>query len=475
MTRCRQPRASSEVRSARAFAPLRHRPFRLLAFGQLTSNVGDLFYTVALPWYVLSHHGGALLLGAVLACYGVARTAALMVGGSLSDRLRPWTVMMAADAGRAAVTAALVVVVATQPPRLAVLAPIAVLLGLGGGLFIPGSVAIIPALLPDEDLQAGNALSSGWSQLAMLVGPALGGVAVAAVGPAPAFAIDAATFVVSACTLLGVRMLRPGAGGHAAPVPGPLPDGSLDAPTLWRTIRAERVLRLIFAITLVANLSSGGESEVALPALAHGPFHAGAGGYGALVASVGAGALVGTVLAAQAPRFDRPAVVGSWGFMAQCAFTAAVPYLGGAVPAAIMLAGFGLLNGFSNVLTITAFQRWAPPQMLGRLMGFLMLGSLGIFPVSVLLGGVVVHGVGPAVFFPLSGALVAATVAVALCFRDWREFGATERPNEARPFAGGGPTELSALANVWSTDPAATAAERRAGDPAAPRNLDSLA
>lgn len=442
------------MRSARALAPLRHRAFRLLAFGQLTSNVGDLFYTVALPWYVLSHHGGALLLGAVLACYGVARTVALLVGGSLSDRLRPWTVMLGADVGRTLVTAALVVVVATRPPSLAVLAPIAVLLGLGGGLFMPGSIAIIPALLPDEDLQAGNALSSGWAQLAMLVGPALGGVVVAAVGPAPAFAVDGATYVVSALTLLGVRVLGPvappGPGADrsgAAPVVGDerssvAADSPVtvenpvtaphDEPTLWQVIRAERVLRLIFAITLVANLSSGGESEVALPALAHGPFHAGAGGYGALVASVGAGALVGTVLAAQAPRFRRPALVGSLGFIAQCAFTAVVPYLGGAVPAAVMLAAFGLLNGFSNVLTITAFQRWARPQMLGRLMGFLMLGSLGIFPVSVLLGGVIVHGLGPAVFFPLSAALVAATVVVALCFRDWRDFGAAEGPPEVR-------------------------------------------
>ncbi|MGH2908609.1 MAG: hypothetical protein ACRDK8_04855, partial [Solirubrobacteraceae bacterium] len=99
--------------------------------------------------------------------------------------------------------------------------------------------------------------------------------------------------------------------------------------------------------------------------------------------------------------------------------------LGGTVPAAVMLAGFGLLNGFSNVLTLTAFQRWARPQMVGRLMGFLMLGSLGVFPVSVLAGGLVVHALGPAVFFPLSAATVAVTVAAALCFRDWRWFGAT--------------------------------------------------
>jgi MFS family permease len=428
------------MRSARAFVPLRHRAFRLLAFGQLTSNVGDLFYTVALPWYVLSHHSGALLLGAVLACYGIARTVALIIGGSLSDRLAPWTVMLGADAARAALTAALVVIVATRPPSLAVLAPIAALLGLGGGLFMPGSMAIIPTLLPDEDLEAGNALSSGWSQLAILVGPAIGGVVVAAVGPATAFAVDAATYVVSALTLLGVRALQPAAAAGPAPAdatpgpadatPGPADPG--DAPTLWRLIRAERVLRLIFAITLVANLTSGGESEVALPALAHGPFHAGAAGYGALVAAIGAGALVGTIFAGQAPRFRRPAVVASCGFMGQCAFTAAVPYLGGTVPAAVMLAGFGLLNGFSNVLTLTAFQRWARPQMLGRLMGFLMLGSLGIFPVSVLAGGLVVHALGPAVFFPLSAATVAVTVAAALCVRDWRWFGATT-PQAARP------------------------------------------
>jgi MFS family permease len=454
----RSKKERPEVRAARAFAPLRHRPFRLLAIGQLTSNIGDLFYSVALPWYVLSHHGGALLLGAVLACYGVARTVALMVGGSLSDRLRPWTVMLGADAARAVVTVALVVVVATRPPSLLLLAPIAVLLGVGGGLFLPGSMAMIPALLPDEDLQAGNALSSGWTQMAILVGPAIGGIVVAAVGPAPAFAVDAATYVVSALTLLGVRALAPAAPAYAgsvavkpavsaAPEPGAAAGAAgiaadstatvenaatSDAaavPTLWQVIRAERVLRLIFAITLVANLTSGAEAEVALPALAHGPFHGGAVGYGVLLASLGAGALVGTILAGQPPSFQRPAVIGSCGFIAESAFTAAVPYLGGTAPAAVMLAGFGLLNGFSNVLTITAFQRWARPQMLGRLMGFLMLGSLGIFPVSVLLGGVVVHAFGPAIVFPLSGATVAATVIVALSFRDWREFGA----NPARP------------------------------------------
>jgi hypothetical protein len=56
---------------------------------------------VALPWYVLANHGGPLLLGTVLAAYGIPRTALLAVGGHASDRWRPWTVMMSSDVVRA--------------------------------------------------------------------------------------------------------------------------------------------------------------------------------------------------------------------------------------------------------------------------------------------------------------------------------------------------------------------------------------
>ncbi|MGH2889174.1 MAG: MFS transporter, partial [Solirubrobacteraceae bacterium] len=159
----------------RGLAPLRHPGFRLLVCGQIASNVGDALYAVALPWYVLAVHGEALQLGEVLAAYGIARTAALAFGGHVSDRLQPWTAMMGADVTRAIALVALTLLSAAGPARFGLLIPIAVIVGAGEGIFLPGSFAIVPALLPDEDLQAGNALSSGGTQLAMLVGPALGG------------------------------------------------------------------------------------------------------------------------------------------------------------------------------------------------------------------------------------------------------------------------------------------------------------
>lgn len=413
--------------------PLRHRGFRLLVGGQLASNVGDACYAVALPWYVLAEHGGAALLGTVLVAYGVPRTVLLVVGGQASDRWRPWTVMMSADVVRALAVGGLAVAASVGPATAVVLVPIAVVAGAGEGMFLPGSFAIVPSLLPDDDLQAGNALTAGGTALANLAGPALGGALVAFVGPAAAFGVDAATFVVSAITLVGIRMVhhRPAA---AAP-----------RTSIRALLRSQRVLQVMLLITVAANLGSGGMGEVALPALAHGPLHASATGFGGMIAAEAVGALLGTIAAGQLRRLRRPTVVASVGFVAEAVFLAVVPYVGGIVAAGVALTLFGALNGFGNVITITAFQRWAPPSVLGGVTGLLMLAAFGIFPVSAALGAVVVSNVGAAPFFPIAAAALAVPVAVGLSQRDWRNLGRADPATRQ-------PTQHSAAASVVGDD-----------------------
>jgi predicted MFS family arabinose efflux permease len=343
--------------------------------------------------------------------------------------------MMSTDAVRALGVGALAVAAARGPARAALLVPIAVVLGAGEGLFLPGSFSAVPALLPDEDLQAGNALASAGTQFAMLAGPVLGGALVALLGPAPAFALDAATFVVSAATLYGVRAaMRPSAAGaDRAPCPpaGTADEAAAGRPTVLALLRSERILLISLLITVAANLGSAGMDEVALPSLAHGPLHAGAAGYGGLIAAFGAGALLGTLAAGQVRRARRPAVAGSMAFLAQALFLGAVPYLGGTLPAGAALAAVGVLNGFGNVVMLTIFQRWAPPDLLGRLTGLLLTASFGVFPISVALAALVVHGLGPAAFFPLAAVTVAIPLLAGLSQRTWRDFGMTARPATA--------------------------------------------
>src|SRR5579863_1664937 len=92
--------------------PLAVRSFRLLAGGQFTSTIGDYCYAVALPWLVLSTHGGVILLGTVLACYGVSRMVLIPVGGVLADKIGARTIMLGADAARCVLVAAMAMLAA---------------------------------------------------------------------------------------------------------------------------------------------------------------------------------------------------------------------------------------------------------------------------------------------------------------------------------------------------------------------------
>jgi predicted MFS family arabinose efflux permease len=414
--------------------PLSDRSFRLLASGQFTSTVGDYCYAVALPWLVLSAHGGTILLGTVLACYGLPRTAAIPAGGLLTDKIGPRAIMLTADATRCGLVIVLVAIADRHVATLALLGPVAALLGAGEGLFIPASFSIMPSLLEPGHLAAGNAVNSAAVQAGSVAGPVLGGLLVATAGPAPAFAVDAASFAVSALSLALIRP-RPSAaaaGGPAGPADGatgqgqPRGTGTRAEEGVWSLLRRERLLQIIVVVVIAANVAFGGTFEVALPALAHARF--GAGGYGALIACLGAGAVIGTLSAARAGSADRPALVASGSFLVEAMAVGLIPFLGGLPGAAAATFVLGACNGMGNVVFLTMIQRWAPPRLLGRVMSVIMLAGIGSFPLSVAVSGVLVHHLGPSPFFPVAAATVAISIFGAMSRREFRDFGSAQPP-----------------------------------------------
>lgn len=172
--------AARRVRTALSDGPMAVRDFRLLLAGQLSSTIGDFCYAVALPWLVLSGDGGTVLLGTVLACYGIPRVLTIPLGGVVADRFGGRRVMLVTDLVRAAAVGSLAVTTAlTGTPGLVHLAPVAVVLGACSGVFIPSSYTLLPALLPKDDLGRGNALSTMVNQVGGLLGPTVGGALVA--------------------------------------------------------------------------------------------------------------------------------------------------------------------------------------------------------------------------------------------------------------------------------------------------------
>jgi predicted MFS family arabinose efflux permease len=423
--------SAAPARRAWRNGPLGVRSFRLLSIGQMTSTVGDYCYAIALPWLILSSHGGTVMLGIVLACYGVPRTVLIPAGGVLADRLSPRAVMLAADSVRCVLVAALAILAARHTSSLVFLAPVAVLLGAGEGLFLPAAAAIMPSLLPPEQLQAGNGLSSAMIQIGSFAGPVLGGILVAAAGSAPAFAVDAASFAVSAAALFLMRPARDAmsAAGQEPSQPGRAKDAAAppaDETSIRRLFLRSRELQIIVAICVVANFVIAAAFEVALPALAHANF--GPAGYGALVACFGAGAVAGTLAAARTTSLRRPAVATGMVFLVAAVAVAVLPFAGGLPGAAAADLAFGATASFGNVVIITVLQRWAPAQLLGRVMSVVMLASIGTFPVSVAFAGFIVHRIGPSPFFPVAGGTLALSIAAALVQAKFRAFGQQPAP-----------------------------------------------
>jgi len=88
-----------------------------------------------------------------------------------------------------------------------------------------------------------------------------------------------------------------------------------------------------------------------------------------------------------------------------------------------LLLGAGLCNGFANVTQQTLFQRWSPPELLGRISSVLLTASSGPYPISIALAGLVVGRFAPRGFFLAAGISLAATEAVALTQSTWRDWG----------------------------------------------------
>ena len=434
-----RPSRTARLASAWRSGPLSAPGFRLLMFGQFASTIGDYCYAVALPWLVLSGGGSAASLGVVLACYGIARAVLTVPGGSLADRFSPRLVMLSSDFARCALAAVFAVLAAAHVSSLAALAPVAALLGAFSALFMPASMTMMPSLVASSRLTAANAVYTGFVQAGSMLGPVIGGVLVASSGPTTAFAVDAGSYLVSAVTLAfisagGTRTAETGAPaaendtsqGEEAIAEASAPASAGPAPgNVWVLLRQSRLLQIILVVSLTANFALIGTSEVALPALAHARF--GADGYGAVLTCVAVASILGALIVGRVGDRFRPAWLIAIAFIIAAVAIAAAPFLGGLPGVAAGMAVFGLAIGFDNVVSVTVIQRWAPPALLGRVWGLLLLASAASFPVSTFVAGLLTRHLGPTLVFPITGALLALSMAYGLTQREFRDFGTADK------------------------------------------------
>ncbi len=391
------------------------RDFRLLFAGAATSLLGDQFTLIATPWLVLKLTNDPLALGIVLALQGVPRAVFMLLGGAITDRLSPRLVMLIANVTRFFLTGLMALMVFGDFAQLWMIYAFSLAFGIAAGFAIPAENSIVPMLVDEQDLQAGNSIIMGVTQLAGFVGPTIAGILIGRysnsyTGIGLAFAIDALTFVVSATTLQLIRSAKP----KKLPAelcslqPAPAKESVWVAIlTGVKYLWTDRALRLIFLVLMAVNFLMIGPLMVGIPVLANQRLPEGAAAFGLLMSAFAGGNLIGYLIAGSLRRPDGSSM--QWIMVLFIAAFGVVVGALGFIPSTWidfgLLLMLGLGNGYIAIILITWMQTRTPKEMLGRMMSLLTFSSTGLVPISQAISGVVSKW-NLTLLFAISGALV---------------------------------------------------------------------
>jgi MFS family permease len=386
---------------------LGHRNYRFLWLAQSCSVVGDNLVLVALALFIVGRTGSATDLGLVLAAWSLPLVAFLLFGGVWADRLPRHRVMIATDLVRFLLHGLLAALIFTGSVRIWEVAVIEMLFGVAEAFFRPAANGLLPQTVPEPDIQPATAFTTMSTNVAEFVGPVLATVLVLGAGAGWAFALDAATFLLSAAFLTRVHPRRREPAG-ARPA---------ERRSVWadiregaREVRAHDWVWATLACFCVALFCGLAPWFVLGPLVAREQYgHLSV--YGFVEAALGLGTIIGSFVGVSwRPRYPmRMAMLAMWLWPASAILYAAGVALPLAVPATV-LGGVGI--SLFDVWWLTALAERMPPEKLSRVTSYDWMVSLGLLPLGYAIAGPLGSALG-AVNVLLGGAVL-ALVAFAL-------------------------------------------------------------
>ena len=385
--------------------PLRERDFALLWTGMTISLLGDGIFLVAEAWQVYDLDNDPLALSLVGTSWTLGMVTFLLTGGLISDRADRRHVLIAADLVRAAALVGMGVLSVTGVIEIWHLVALSLFMGVGEAFFGPAFGAIVPDIISAELLVQANALQQLVQQAAAkLIGPAVGGLAVAAIGAGPAFLVDAGTFGLSAVAVAALKV-RSQTAERARSARAELREGAAFVrrqPWLWSTLIAASLSLLFFL----------GPLEVLLPYIVRNELDAGAGGFGLVLAAAGAGAIVASLAVSQfgVPRRYLTFMYTLWA-------VATLPLIGYALGTSLsqfvaLAVVYGACETGGMIVWGTLMSTRVPPELRGRVHSLDWFVSIGLTPISFALTGPLSKAIGIDATLILAGVLPAVACVV---------------------------------------------------------------
>ncbi len=392
----------TEVKRRGSLSVLRNRNFARLFFAGVTSISGFSIGQVALTWIVYSVTGSALNVALIGVSFIVASVIFSLLAGALVDRHERRLLMIISDIIRAASLAVLTVWFLIAGFNLIIILAVAFVLGSFTTLFQPAERALMPEIVGSAQIADANALVQTSTSIVQFSSNSVAGVVIAVLGIEAAFALNSATFVVSALligSIVGFRGTKTRAG---SPTDGARPSIVGDILDGLRYIYSKRGL---LELTISAGLGNFFFSMVFQFFVVYSSqvLKGGAEIYGLLLAMLALGWGPGSFLAARMKSVRFAGLSWIVGGVASGFCVLALVLLPQLFVAMVAIFVMGLILGFTNTTWLTAVQLIVPSEMQGRYFGIDQLGSFAIIPVGQVLGGLTISTIGLTTDFIVAG------------------------------------------------------------------------
>jgi MFS family permease len=387
------------------------RNFRLLLACDVVSLTGSAVAVVAVPFAVLAVGGSVADVGYVTTAMLVPVIVFLLLGGVVADRLPRHWVMVAGDLVQAGAQGASAAVVLSGHGAVWQLLVLAAVRGTGFGFYYPASAGLLPQTVAPDDRAQANAINRVGSNGAQIAGSALGGLAVATLGPGWGLMLDAASFAIAALLRVGMRFTAmPPA--ESAGMMRELREG-------WREFSSRRWLWTIVVQFACVNAVVLAAIAVLGPTVAKAHY-GGARNWGLVLAAYSVGSVIGAVamIKLRPARILLAATIAVPG-AALLLFALVPPLMVPLVAVAALLAG-ACLEVF-GVNWIVTMQQEIPLSALSRVSAYDALGSLALAPVGAAVAGPLAGDFGTSPVLAAGGALIVVLTAAVLLVPEVRQ------------------------------------------------------
>jgi MFS family permease len=384
--------------------------FRWLWLGVLISWIGTWMQTVGAQWHLVNEPNAATWVSLVQVASTLPMMLLALPGGVLADSFDRRRLLITAQAYLFVVACLLAALTAARQMPPALLLAFTFALGLGAAVQIPAWQAMMPELVPREQLRAAARLDLASVNVAYAVGPVLAGLVIAYLGGVPVvFALKAAAVFLFAVALIFTRRPQAGSASRRERFIPALRAGG-------RYIRHEPVVRRILLRTVLFVVPAMALWAL-LPLIASQRLGLGADGFGALFGAFGAGAMLGAVVLGRVrDRLSNNGMLGAAGVVYAAA--SAVIVLAPGFPAALVTLVFAGLAWMAATSTLAAeLQLFLPAWVRARGLAVYTVTFTGSMTAGALLWGLVAEGVGLQVAFLIAAFILLAGVTAGLVWR----------------------------------------------------------